>query len=268
VRFYLIYRIIPRPPPLPQSLTIPETNPEMDTFRIGTVLELTRAAAIASGRRCAVLVQGPLGEGFFKGMPLSLSGVERIMATMDWGEDTPITTGALEPAAAAGVGAGGVVFVVAPQNIAGGSVLPPLMAAVAAAERAGAAVVLVNPRLKDVPSSAGVMGVRGRADRLADEASFVVAYHLRLLYANPTMPYPIRGALRHRYGQPWQVYAREDIKGPPRSEAYVLAAEAEAEPGGTEITGVLKARREAVAAAERAAAAPAEGGGRKGGWWW
>lgn len=250
------------------NVLIPETNPEQDTFRIGTVLEMTRACAIASGRRCAITVQPPLGEGFFVGMPLSLSGVQRILETMDFGDYADrISVGTLGPGAAE-VRDGGVVFVVAPQNIPGGSVMPVLMEATAAADAAGAAVVLINPRLRDVPSAAGVMGVRGRAERLADADSFTQAYQLRLLYTNPTIPYPIRGALRHVFAGPWQLYAREDVRGPPRSETYVLAAEfTDAEPGGPEITAAMKARREAVAAAERAAAAPAQQGEKKG-WWW
>lgn len=252
------------------NVFIPETNPEQDTFRIGTVLEATRACAIVCGRRCAITVQPPLGEGFFVGMPLSLSGVDRLLTIMDFGEHAArISVGTLGPAAAADVGEGGVVFVVAPQNIVGGGVMPTLMATAAAAAGAGASVVLINPRLTDVPSSAGVMGVRGRAERLADAASFTQAYLLRLLYTNPTIPYPIRGALRHVYGGPWELYAREDVKGPPRSEVYVLAAEfTDAEPTGTAITAAMKARREAVAAAERAAAAPRGEGGKRKGWWW
>ena len=251
------------------NVFIPETNPEQDTFRIGTVLEATRACAIACGRRCAITVQPALGEGFFVGMPLSLSGVERLLTIMDFGDHAArISVGTLGPAAAADVGEGGVVFVVAPQNITGGTVMPILMETTAAAADAGASIVLINPRLKDVPSSAGMMGVRGRAERLADADSFVQAYLLRLLYTNPTIPYPIRGALRHVYGAPWELYAREDVRGPPRSEVYVLAAEfTDAEPTGTEITAAMKSRREAVAAAERAALA-SQGEEKKSGWWW
>ena len=101
--------------------------------------------------------------------------------------------------------------------------MPDLLAATAAAEASGASVLLVNPILKDVQSSAGVMGVRGRDERLAAEASFVPGYHFRPLFVNPTMPFPIRGALRLSWGDAnngkgvreggarWQVYAREDL---------------------------------------------------------
>lgn len=97
---------------------------------------------------------------------------------------------------------------ICPQNIVGGSVLP-LLTATADAAGPDATVLLVNARLKDVPSSAGLMSVRGRADRLEAERAYETVHHFRLLFANPTMPYPIRGALRRAHGGLWQAYARE-----------------------------------------------------------
>ena len=73
-----------------------------------------------------------------------------------------------------------------------------------AAEREGKQTVLINPILKDVPSSSGVMGVRGRQERLAFENSFETAYHFRLLYWAGSM-YPIIGCIRHSHGGPWEV---------------------------------------------------------------
>ena len=40
---------------------------------------------------------------------------------------------------------------------------------------------------------------------MAFAASFTAAYHFRLLYASSATMYPIRGALRHVYGGPWDV---------------------------------------------------------------
>lgn len=57
--------------------TIPELNPEMDVYRVGTLLELTRELATRlaeDGRRVKVCVQGSMGQGVFQGLPLSLSG--------------------------------------------------------------------------------------------------------------------------------------------------------------------------------------------------
>lgn len=313
-------------------LTVPETNPEQDTFRVGTLLELVRAIAVKRakrrGERVRVVVQPPLGEGFFKGMPLSLSGVSSLLSRMDWGDEgeaeegedaggapptsARISTGILcggtaedgsgDNSAALGSPPCGLLVVVSPQNIVGGSVMPDLLAATAAAEASGASVVLVNPILRDVQSSGGVMGVRGRDERLAAAASFVPAYHFRPLFVNPTMPFPIRGALRLSWGDSkgegeggggakWQVYAREDL--PPtlavstssspfevavpwsQRETFILAGEQPfdlegdkgGEPTGTEITSILRERRERVAAAERAVKEQ-DGAGKEKGWWW
>lgn len=57
--------------------TVPETNPEMDVFRIGTLLELVREVAVqlaADGKRTKLCVQGSMGEGVFQGLPITLSG--------------------------------------------------------------------------------------------------------------------------------------------------------------------------------------------------
>lgn len=194
-----------------------------------------------------------------------------------------------------------LLVVVSPQNIVGGSVMPALLAATAAAESSGASVVLVNPILRDVQSSGGVMGVRGRDERLAAAASFVPAYHFRPLFVNPTMPFPIRGTLRLSWGDKtkdevkWQVYAREDLPATTMTtafstspsevtavpwsqrETFILAGEQPVdlskekggEPTGAEITLMLRERRERVAAVERAVQEQGEGAAeKKKGWWW
>lgn len=51
----------------------------------------------------------------------------------------------------------------------------------------------------------GVCGCRGRKERMEFAESFNPAYHFRLLYSSSAMMYPIRGALRHVYGGPWEV---------------------------------------------------------------
>lgn len=75
-----------------------------------------------------------------------------------------------------------------------------------AAEAQNKHVILVNPLLKDIPSSAGVMQVRGRKERMAFEDSFAIAYHFRLLYLSSQCIYPVMGALRKVYHHDqWQV---------------------------------------------------------------
>ena len=70
-------------PRLKMRLTVPETNPEMDVYRIGTVLEMVRelAARIAEdGKAVKVCVQGSMGQGVFQGLPLSLNGAPLVLS--------------------------------------------------------------------------------------------------------------------------------------------------------------------------------------------
>jgi len=77
------------PPTLALTVKPPELDPEMDTYRIGTLLELVRAIAFRvideTGKRVRICVQGPMGEGIFAGLPLSLNGVRKLLQLMDWG---------------------------------------------------------------------------------------------------------------------------------------------------------------------------------------
>jgi len=209
--------------------TIPETNNEQDVYRIGTVLEMVRELAVTlaqDGKRVKVCIQGPMGQGVFMGLPLSLSGVRRIMDQMDWGDaDDFVTTGA--------VGADQVddtdfYILVAPQNVVGGNlIMTALGEHVAAAEEKGKTVITLNGNLKDIPSHSGVMGIRGREDRMAFASSFKLAYHFRLLFL-PGFTYPIMGALRYSYGQDWEVYKRTERKDPAfkkKVEEYQLVGE-------------------------------------------
>ena len=66
-----------------------------------------------------------------------------------------------------------------------------------AAEAHGASLVLINPLLQDRQSSGGLMGVRGRSERLAFADSFQEIYHFRLLYSGTTFMFPILGAVRY-----------------------------------------------------------------------
>ena len=265
------------------KITLPETDRTFDSYRLATILECVRVAVMRladSSKKVRVCVQGPLGEGFFTGMPLSLAGAGRMIAQMDWGR-TPaqeaavsfgdVSAGAVEP----GVD---VYFVIAPQNMAGACVTAPLEAMATAVAATGAAMVLINPSLADVQSSGGLMSVRGRGDRLAFEASFAPAYVFRLLFTNPSIPYPILGAQRFVYGGAWQVWSREEAAAHVEGrEVYFLAGETPEAPTPGELTTILRERRAAVERMEREAteaarqlAARSGGGGGEGGkraWW-
>jgi len=68
----------------------PEMNPGMDSYRIGTLLELTRQVAIhlaEQNLRCRICVQQSLGVGIFTGTPKQLNGVATLLQRMDWQAD-------------------------------------------------------------------------------------------------------------------------------------------------------------------------------------
>ncbi|KAK9861434.1 hypothetical protein WJX84_008393 [Apatococcus fuscideae] len=216
-------------------VTIPELNPEMDVFRVGTLLEMVREMAVGlaqDGQRVKVSVQQAMGQGVFQGLPLSLSGVRRIMEAMEWGDAEDFVS--FGQVSADQIDDSEYYILIAPQNVVGNTIMTNLQEMVDAAEDQGKSVILINPKLTDVPSSGGVMGVRGRKERMAFASSFDAAYHFRLLYLSSAMMYPIMGALRHVHGEPWQVYRRADTGR--REEEYQLLGTYDDQPSTSEIT--------------------------------
>ncbi|KAM5548119.1 hypothetical protein ABKV19_002195 [Rosa sericea] len=201
---------------------IPELNPEMDVYRIGTLMELVRTLALSfadDGKSVKVCVQGSMGEGALAGMPLQLAGTRQILEYMDWGEygamGTFIKIGAI---GAKYVDETDDLFIlVAPQNAVGNCIIEDLQAMTdAAGDRP---VILINPRLKDLPASSGIMQTMGRDKRLKYAATFENCYFFRLLYYAGTQ-YPIMGALRMSYPYRYELYKRVD--DPSGKEKYVI----------------------------------------------
>ncbi|XP_065849406.1 adenylate kinase 5, chloroplastic-like isoform X2 [Euphorbia lathyris] len=63
------------------EIAIPELNPEMDVYRIGTLMELVRVIALSfadDGKHVKVCVQGSIRQGALARMPLQLSGTRKI----------------------------------------------------------------------------------------------------------------------------------------------------------------------------------------------
>ncbi|KAF3953204.1 hypothetical protein CMV_021327 [Castanea mollissima] len=201
---------------------IPELNPEMDVYRIGTLMELVRVLALSfadDGKQVKVCVQGSMGEGALAGMPLQLAGTRKILEYMDWGD-----YGALGTFIKIGsVGAKEVdeqddmFIIVAPQNAVGNCIIDDLKAMTDAA--GNRPVILINPRLKDLPGSSGIMQTMGRDKRLEYAGSFQNCYFFRLLYYAGTQ-YPIMGALRMSYPYRSELYKR--IDEPSGKEKYVI----------------------------------------------
>lgn len=144
------------------EINIPELNPEMDVYRIGTLMELVRALALSfadDGKRVKVCVQGSMGVGALAGMPLQLAGSRKILEFMDWGEygakDNFIKIGSIGAKEVDELD--DIYILVAPQNAVGNCIIDDLQAMTDAAGQRP--VILINPRLKDLPGSSGIMQV-------------------------------------------------------------------------------------------------------------
>ena len=212
----------------------PELNVNGDVYRVGTTLELVRetAAALArDGLRVKICVQRSMGQGVFQALPLSLSGVSKLLGMMDW---EPGTEGMIDPSGGIGAadGEGADCFIlVQPQNIVGYSVLPYIeeMEAVVGDKP----MIMINPRLDDVQSAGNVMSVRGRKERMDAVAAWKEVYHFRLLYRKPYF-FPIYGALRFAYYEnEWELYKRTGAR---ELEQYVLLGTYPSEPTPDEMT--------------------------------
>jgi len=213
------------------TVLTPELNPSMDSYRVGTLLEMVRDIATrlaCSGLRVRVCVQGPMGRGIFVGLPLSLNGVRKILEMMDWQADKGQPLEGMiaddgKPERFVRFGAIGedqvdkdkrspkddVFILICPQNIIGFSILDDLREMVAAAD--GRPMLLINPKLDDIQSSEGKMNVRGRAERIAFAASFREIYHYDTLYPRPGVYFPVVGAVsRAAYREPYVVFARRE----------------------------------------------------------
>ncbi|KMZ56358.1 Adenylate kinase [Zostera marina] len=197
------------------EINIPELDADMDVYRIGTLMELVRTLALSfaeDGKHVKVCVQGAMGEGALASIPLQLAGSRRILELMDWGNyDAMGTFINIGPIGIKGVDEQDDIFILlAPQNAFGNCIIDDLQALTDAAGKRP--VILVNPRLKDLPASNGVMQTIGRDKRMEYAASFQNCYFLRLLYLAGTQ-YPIMGAIRMSYPYKYELYKRIDDSG-------------------------------------------------------
>eukprot|EP00238_Polyblepharides_amylifera_P002224 CAMPEP_0196590422 /NCGR_PEP_ID=MMETSP1081-20130531/66599_1 /TAXON_ID=36882 /ORGANISM="Pyramimonas amylifera, Strain CCMP720" /LENGTH=306 /DNA_ID=CAMNT_0041913531 /DNA_START=213 /DNA_END=1133 /DNA_ORIENTATION=+ len=217
----------------------PELNTEMDVYRVGTLLEMMRVMATElanDGKKVRVCVQAPMGEGIFKGLPITLNGIRRIMEMMDWGEDMLDNFIFLGAVGEEEVKEEDDVFIVImPTSIVGFSIIPYLEShCKAAGDRP---VIIFNPKVTDIPSSGGVMRLQGRDERLAFEKTFETVHHFRLLYNKP-YHFPIYGALRKSYGNDWEIFKRTNITR--KIEDYVYKSSYPDEPNPEKITKAIR----------------------------
>jgi len=249
----------------------PEMNPSMDSYRIGTILEMVRAIAIKLAEqnvRVRICVQGSMGVGIFTGVPKQLNGVSKLVQMMDWqsepGEQNEgmvgnyVNFGAIGPehvvdevrtTKSETTGETEIVqhqddvfLLIAPQSMVGtdSSIMPSLQGMVdAAGDRP---VILLNPDLTDKVSSGGQQSVRGRQQRIDFADSFRTVFQFRNIYVSGTSYFPILGAItKLRPTEPWVAHQRRDYvgggggSGGSDGEIYVPVLCSETQPSGEEI---------------------------------
>lgn len=173
------------------TLLVPELNPSMDIydrrFLLSLVWTLASEMVLNLKLRTRVLIQGT---GSFGAIPLSISGLrkhfdgDREKSKVDWENygvalDENLRSGDLERVGDLDENDDAVI-VVSPTNAVAMPVVNDVQDLL---ERARSRpVVIVNPRLSDVPSHSGVMQVSGRSDRIALLNSFEHIFMLRLLF--------------------------------------------------------------------------------------
>lgn len=236
------------------TMMFPEMNPSMDSYRIGTLLELARCVAIKLAEqnlRVRICVQASMGVGIFTGVPKQLNGVSTLLQRMDWqsgeGEENEgmignyINFGAIgkDHVVNTGVDRRGnkveqddVFILLCPQSMVGieSSIIGPLTEMVdAVGDRP---IILVNPDLSDKQSSQGQQGVRGRRDRMDFAASFQTIFHFSNTYVSGTSYFPILGSLcKMGPSAPWVAHQRRDLVDN-QGEIYVPVLSTEEAPVG------------------------------------
>jgi len=211
-----------RDPSFPNRMAIkfltPESNPAFDTYRIGTILELVRELAfhqVSCGKRVKLCVQQKMGEGIFKGLPISLNGCRFILENMDWqskeGEEKEGVVGTQIHFGEVGEHVveeeDDVFILIAPQNVVGVSIIPLLEAM---ARKAGdRPFIVLNPSLRDRPSAGDVMQVRGREERMAFGKTFKTVFAFETQHDKGM--FKINGAVgKAGHDQPWIRYVLID----------------------------------------------------------
>lgn len=224
------------------QLLVPQLDPSSDVycrrFLLSFAWTLARISAASRLLKTAILVQAPSPTG---ATPLSVAGLSRMLSA-DWAQSRdiwPANVLRLGLLATDGTGATAndeVVIILSPTNAVD---VPTVVSVQKLADSLppSTKIVLVNPRLADVPGHSGVMGVLGRAERISTLASFHNIFTTRLLYTAGTV-YPVQGALYHTIGEQWSVWRAE------RDElSYSRIAVFDSHPSPTQITDAFAADR-------------------------
>ena len=236
------------------TVMFPEMNPSMDSYRIGTLLEMARSIAIKlveQNLRVRVCVQGSMGVGIFTAIPKQLNGVHTLLQRMDWeseaeeqnegmvgkyvnfgfvGKEHVVNAQKSEKEDEPDVEQDDVFLIICPQNMVGleTSIIRPLSEMVAAA--GDRPVIILNSDLTDKVSSQGQQSIRGRQERLDFANSFETIYQFQNIYYSGTSYFPILGSVV-KLGplEPWVAHQRRDLMNN-EGEVYLPVYSAETKP--------------------------------------
>lgn len=172
------------------TLLLPQLNPELDVYDRRFLLRLAWAVLDVTAASCRlrtrVLIQGT---GAFGATPLSVAGLRRsfdadLERSRDAWPDRAIRSGHIENPEDLDDD-DEIIIIISPTNAVSIPVIDNLVDLVDRAR--GRPLILLNPRLADVPSHSGVMQVAGRADRIRFLDRIEDIYYLRLLYKAGTV---------------------------------------------------------------------------------
>lgn len=166
------------------TLLVPQLNPSLDVYDRRFLLQVTWAVLSSTvtthSLRSRVLVQGRRA---FGAIPLSVSGLRQhfdadlAISAPDWSHS--IRSGELENETDLDDDDDAII-VLSPTNAVS---IPVIISVMELSQRAkGRPIILINPRLEDVPSHSGVMQVSGRSDRIKFLQRIDEIFYLRLLY--------------------------------------------------------------------------------------
>lgn len=167
------------------TLQVPQLDPSLDIYDrrylLQTAWAVLSATVMEHSLRTRVLIQGRREYG---AIPLSIAGLRRTfdgdvaLSASDWPPDS-ISSGDLEDENAV-ADDDDLVLVLSPTNAVSVPIIDEIVSLI---ERVGSRpVILLNPRLEDIPSHSGVMQVSGRAARIAFLDSILDLLYFRVLY--------------------------------------------------------------------------------------
>ncbi|GJQ08807.1 hypothetical protein GpartN1_g598.t1 [Galdieria partita] len=225
------------------TLLLPDLNPELDIydrrFLLRLVWGLATLCVLEKQQRVRLVVQGPSESG---GLPLAVAGLFRYLnedyqiSRESWNGklQTHVSISTLEECLTQNVNQD-YFIVITPTNAVSTPITEQLIQLTQ--KYNNSPILLINPSLKDVPSTDGVMQVRGRKERMEFLETFEDVFYLRPLYKTGTL-YPIQGLLLRKYPLPWQVWKMDYDEL--QQEHYLLLEECPHKPDRSMLTTLFK----------------------------